>query len=159
MPGWARWPNRGTRDFTHISRSGRWPGRWVARVAGYRTSSSVKRESAVCATNLPIRSAVRARETGTELVAEGDVELGGHVAGRVVCCSSAGMRCGQRDKWVDRGPVTMRTWVLADAHQRLEQTNARPRICPPQGSGKAPSAPGVVKGRAAKRDAGPPAIP
>jgi hypothetical protein len=27
-----------------------------------------------------------------------------------VRCSSVGIRCGQRDKWVDRMPVIMRTW-------------------------------------------------
>ena len=32
-----------------------------------------------------------------------------------VRCSSVGMRCG-RDKWVDRMPAVMRTWVLVDAH-------------------------------------------
>jgi len=35
--------------------------------------------------------------------------------------------------------------VLVDAHQRLEQGNARPRICLPQNSGKVPLfEPGVV---------------
>jgi hypothetical protein len=29
--------------------------------------------------------------------------------------------------------------VLVDAHQRLEQGNARPRICLPQDSGKVPA--------------------
>src|SRR6185437_12317292 len=53
---------------------------------------------------------VGAREPGTGHVTDSDVELDDHVAGRLVRGSSAGIRCGQRDKWVDRMPVTMRTW-------------------------------------------------